>query len=179
MGTIRTILAISVLVAHTNVYDNLLFVGARNAVQIFYIISGFLISYILIEKKTYSIIYNFYQNRLLRLFPIYLIILVLTFLWYLNSNTTFFNYWLNLATFEKILSVFSNIFIVFQDYFHFIPIQNGEIQFSGHSEKMMSQSILVGQSWTLGLEIVFYLIAPFVLGNKKILYVLLALSLFV
>ena len=73
MGLIRTLLAMSVLVAHTNVYDNLLFVGARNAVQIFYIISGFLISYILFEKKSYNKIINFYQNRILRLFLIYFI----------------------------------------------------------------------------------------------------------
>ena len=176
MGLIRTLLAMSVLVAHTNVYDNLLFVGARNAVQIFYIISGFLISYILFEKKSYNKIINFYQNRILRLFPIYFIIFIITFAWYINFNTKFFDYWTNLGSTEKIFSIVSNVFIIFQDYFHFIPLEKGIININSSSKEMLSQSILVSQSWTLALEIAFYLIAPFVLKNKKILFLLFFLS---
>jgi peptidoglycan/LPS O-acetylase OafA/YrhL len=48
MGMLRTIFAISVVFVHS--YGHV-FVGGRNAVQLFYIISGFLISYVLVELK--------------------------------------------------------------------------------------------------------------------------------
>ena len=88
MGIIRFLLAISVLVAHTNSFDNLLFVGAQNSVQLFYIISGFLISYILNDKKNYeNSIIKFYFNRILRIYPIYIFVLILTvvYIFILNS----------------------------------------------------------------------------------------------
>ena len=68
MGLLRTIFALSVVFSHLGIYT---FVGARNAVQIFYIISGFLISYILVESKNYPNIKHFYFNRILRIYPIY------------------------------------------------------------------------------------------------------------
>lgn len=58
MGLLRTILAISVVLAHSIGFVSIgfrsnvgLLVGGQNAVQIFYMISGFLISYVLVEKK--------------------------------------------------------------------------------------------------------------------------------
>ena len=50
MGTIRLLLALAVVLSHSYGY---LLVGGRLAVQMFYIISGYLISYILIEAKSY------------------------------------------------------------------------------------------------------------------------------
>lgn len=69
MGILRTLFAISVVFAHSYGY---VFVGGRNAVQLFYMISGFLISYVIVEKKVYSRVINFYVNRYLRLYPIYI-----------------------------------------------------------------------------------------------------------
>jgi len=62
MGTLRTLFAIAVVFAHS--LGNLL-VGGRYAVQLFYMISGFLISYVLFERKTYPNIKSFYINRYL------------------------------------------------------------------------------------------------------------------
>ena len=76
MGILRTFLAITVVLSHS--YGHI-FVGGRLAVQLFYIISGFLISYILIEAETYNSVGKFYWNRILRLFPAYYFISVLTF----------------------------------------------------------------------------------------------------
>ena len=55
MGTIRLLLALAVVFSHSYGY---LLVGGRLAVQLFYIISGYLISFILIELKSYSSIKN-------------------------------------------------------------------------------------------------------------------------
>ena len=68
MGSVRTLLAVAVVFAHSYGF---IFVGGRLAVQLFYVISGFLISYILVEARTYCTVSNFYINRFLRLFPIY------------------------------------------------------------------------------------------------------------
>ena len=68
MGTLRTLLAIAVVLVHSYGF---VMVGGRNAVQLFYMISGFLISYVLVERKVYKDTISFYINRYLRLYPIY------------------------------------------------------------------------------------------------------------
>lgn len=79
MGSLRTLFAIAVVFAHCYGF---VFVGGRNAVQLFYITSGFLMSYVLVEKKTYPKIKDFYINRYLRLYPIYFSVAILTLLSY-------------------------------------------------------------------------------------------------
>ena len=50
MGTIRLLLALGVVFTHSYGY---LFTGGKLSVQIFYMISGYLMSLILINQKTY------------------------------------------------------------------------------------------------------------------------------
>ncbi|WP_090201925.1 acyltransferase family protein [Pseudomonas asplenii] len=88
MGLLRTLLAISVIFAHS--YGFVL-VGGQIAVQIFYMISGFLISFIIVEKKSYSTLKDFYLNRYLRIFPTYAIIATLTLLWFFRTKYTIFS----------------------------------------------------------------------------------------
>ena len=80
MGTIRLLLALAVVFTHSYGY---LFTGGKLAVQLFYIISGYLMSLILLNNKTYSNLYKFYSNRLLRLFPVYWGVAILTFVYFL------------------------------------------------------------------------------------------------
>ena len=56
MGSLRTFLALTVVLSHS--YGHI-FVGGRLAVQLFYIISGFLISYILLEANSYKSLKGF------------------------------------------------------------------------------------------------------------------------
>ena len=88
MGSLRIIFAISVVFAHTGVHA---LVGARNAVQIFFIISGFLISYVLVESENYKNIKNFYLNRFLRLYPIYFITILFILILYIPLNYKVFS----------------------------------------------------------------------------------------
>ena len=63
MGTLRFLLAITVLLSHT--YGHI-FTGGRLAVQMFYIISGFLISYILIGQiKTLNLFMSVFTALIL------------------------------------------------------------------------------------------------------------------
>jgi len=68
MGTLRTLLALTVVLS--NSYGHI-FVGGRLAVELLYIISGFLISYVLLVANSYASIKAFYKHRILRLYPVY------------------------------------------------------------------------------------------------------------
>lgn len=192
MGIIRIIFALAVLFDHANYSalialnesPGLILVGSENAVKGFYIISGFLISYILVEKKTYSNLKNFYLSRYLRLYPIYFIIAILSFFahffyYFLFKNDSLFNTYFTATIFANMLLVLSNIFIFFQDWLFFLGIENNKLVFTReylNSETVIYKGLLVPQAWTLGLELTFYIIAPFILFKKKIILSILILS---
>lgn len=157
-----------------------MFVGGRNAVQLFYIISGFLISYVLVESRTYSSVSTFYINRYLRLYPIYFFVAAsaLTVI-VVMSPSQFLTVYQEIPTDAICLLVFSNLLMFGQDWVMFSGIQHGSLVFSTdfqHSEVLLYHGLLIPQAWTLGVELTFYLIAPFVLPNRRTIYVLLIAS---
>ncbi len=78
MGTVRFLLAIAVVLTHTGAEFNFI-EEAHLAVEMFFLASGFLISFILRESNTYrSDLSRFYLNRALRLYPIYYVVLLLS-----------------------------------------------------------------------------------------------------
>tara|TARA_Y100001958_G_C21239921_1_gene567299 strand:- start:1294 stop:2382 length:1089 start_codon:yes stop_codon:yes gene_type:complete len=180
LGTIRLLLAFAVVFSHS--YGHLL-VGGRLAVQMFYIISGFLISFIIVELKSYSSIKKFYLNRILRLFPAYYFISIITLFFYLylnlNENVVFFDTFKQINVPGKIYLIISNIFILGQDLAFFMGIKDGTIEFLSNytdSEIIIYEGHISHISWTLSLEMMFYLIAPFILKNKKLIICILLLS---
>jgi peptidoglycan/LPS O-acetylase OafA/YrhL len=78
MGTLRFILAILVAVGHMQIAGGLFGVGHVIGIKSFFIISGFYMSLILNEKYRNRPVAAFYTSRLLRLFPLYWIILAAT-----------------------------------------------------------------------------------------------------
>lgn len=182
MGTLRTLLAISVAITHSYGY---FFVGGQNAVQLFYIISGFLISYVLTQQKAYSSYSRFYISRILRLYPIYLVVATLTLVAYYFSalyvkKPEFFSVWSNIPMDAGILLIISNLFLFAQDWIMFLGIQDNQLVFLTDflkSDILLFRGLLVPQAWTLGVELTFYLIAPFVLHHRWRIYCLLVCSL--
>jgi peptidoglycan/LPS O-acetylase OafA/YrhL len=77
VGLLGTLLALSVVFDRAAPAEELL-VGGQIAVQCFYVMSGFLISYILVERRSYASIWAFYVNRYLRLYPIYFVVAILS-----------------------------------------------------------------------------------------------------
>jgi peptidoglycan/LPS O-acetylase OafA/YrhL len=182
MGTLRTLFAIAVVFAHSS--GNLL-VGGQNAVQLFYMISGFLISYVLVERKAYPNVKSFYINRYLRLYPIYFAIATLALIAFtLASNIgidkNFFNIYSRAPNSADILLVVSNLTLFFQDWVMFSGVEQNRLVFVTNffrSEVVLYQGLLVPQAWTLGVELTFYLLAPFILLKKRLLIALLVSSL--
>ncbi|EAU54515.1 acyltransferase family protein [Mariprofundus ferrooxydans] len=179
MGLIRTLLALSVVLVHVPGYQAAL-VGGQFAVQLFYMISGYLISYILVENKRYEKISDFYFSRYLRLYPVYFVVALLTLLTYLMINSSYFGLYASLPWQASTELILSNTFLFGQDYVMFSAIKNGALVFASNfqdSEVSLWAGLLVPQAWTLGLELSFYLIAPFILHSRKLLIGLLLLSL--
>lgn len=185
MGSIRTLLAISVVFAHTYGF---IFVGGQLAVQLFYIISGFLIYYILVEKKSYISIKAFFKNRFLRLFPIYWVVVFLTIFIYLiqgylvERDLQFIQVFSELDIVGKIFIFVSNIFIVGQDWIMFTAFNDGVFHFTTdfrETDVNVYDGLIVPQAWTLGVEISFYLVAPLILHSKRLLFFLLFASIII
>lgn len=111
-------------------------INGTAGVQAFFILSGFLITMLLIKEKnkTGSIsIRNFFIRRTLRIFPLYFVFLLLsTFLYFLDNQVT-----------NPISLIFSWAYI-----YNFIP--------KSHYTSFM------GHTWSLAVEEHFYLIWPFV-----------------
>jgi peptidoglycan/LPS O-acetylase OafA/YrhL len=179
MGFIRLILAIAVVIAHSSPllgYLNL--TSGTIAVQIFYIISGFYMGFVLTTKYSYTQvgIRNFYSSRFWRLFPLYWAVLfttiILGLLFYIvkgdnNIFSVFVSDWGGVGTIFKVLVVFASIFLFFQDSLLFIKYQDN---------KVLGNFLLVPQSWTLAVELLFYLCVPF-LNRLKSRYLLVILGL--
>lgn len=179
MGTLRTLLAISVVVGHSY-QSGMVFVGGRNAVQLFYIISGFLISYVLVENKSYKNPGSFYINRYLRLYPIYFTVAILSLIFTLISHSSFFELYNRAPLSADVLLIFSNIFLFGQDWVMFSGIENGQLAFAAdfrQSEVALYEGLIIPQAWTLGVELAFYVVAPFILPRRKLIWTLLVLSL--
>ena len=174
MGSLRTLFALAVVFAHS--YGFVL-VGGKNAVQLFYIISGFLISYILVERKSYSTVGSFYISRYLRLYPIYFVValsslLVFAVILAAGNDVNFFKIYHDVPFAAKILLILSNAIIFFQDWVMFAAIENNRLVYSTNfynSEVVLYPALLVPQAWTLGVELCFYLVAPFVLARRRVL----------
>jgi len=124
MGSLRTIFAISVFFTHALPGASVL-VGGRYAVQLFYVISGFLISYVLIAKKAYPDVKSFYVNRYLRLYPIYLVVALLTFAALIASHhASFIDVYRNSPPAAIAMLTFSNLFLFGQDWIMFLGVHS-------------------------------------------------------
>lgn len=166
---LRAVAVISVLFFHAGVPG---FAGGFVGVDIFFVISGFLISSIIlqeIENNCFSL-KNFYQRRIRRIFPALITVLVITsiiaWLVLLPEDLILYAEWL-----------FSAIFM--------IPnIMSWKV--SGDYFSPATSSLPLLHLWSLGIEEQFYLLFPFILliasrwkikySNEILLGLLLALS---
>lgn len=141
MGTLRYLLAVLVLLSHTGVNLSGHHPGVM-AVAVFYAISGYVMSALIQHHYSQAVAApRFYLDRLLRIYPQYGIYALVTALWYgLTQQSTAF-----LQHAPSLQDVLNNLFIVPLNYY----MVNGADQFT-----------LIPPAWSLGAELLFYLLAP-------------------
>lgn len=193
MGLLRLILAISVLITHSAPFIELKFVGGVVAVQVFYIISGFYMTLILNEKYVGKSSYRlFLSNRFLRLYPIYWVVLILTILFSIlcaivfdgPTDLTFKIKYFNMMSFEtKIFQILANILLFGQDIVMFLGMdtEKGTMFFTNNyamTNPQFHNNLFLNQTWTLGIELMFYILAPFIVRRSyKSILLLIIVSL--
>jgi peptidoglycan/LPS O-acetylase OafA/YrhL len=166
-----------VVVAHARGSSilGLTLLSGLTAVQCFYVISGFLITMVLNERADYARLHNFYLSRYLRLWPAYLVValasLALTRRDWLAELSPLAD-WPGAA-----FLALSNLTLLFQDWTLFLRFDAGHLvptaAFDTWPGAQVNSFLLVPQCWSIGVELAFYLIAPFVCRKLSTLVALL------
>ncbi len=169
---LRAIAVVSVILYHaqTFVYDRDWSEGGYIGVDIFFVISGYLITRIILlelyERDSFSFL-NFYERRARRILPILFLVIIVSipFAW-----ETF----LPLEMIEYSRSVLSSILFGSNFFFYFTSTEYG-------AESALLKPLL--HTWSLGVEEQFYLVFPLLVVvifryfRKFFLSILVALSL--
>lgn len=195
MGLIRVILAYSVVLGHSASVHEYFIVPANAAVTLFFIVSGFYMAMVLTEKYTgENRLRQFYSNRVLRLYPTYFVsvVLMIGVQWYLHQKTRgeYVSAWQSdvamLPWSVKLPLLVPNIALFGSDLpwiFHYGP--KSGLHFSLGQELpnipdavRMGRYLVVPPAWSIGIELWFYLLAPFlVLWRTRSLAILAFISL--
>jgi len=168
IDTLRAVAVIAVIIYHAKIYlfENLIFPGGFLGVDIFFIISGYLITSIilkeLIEKESFSF-KHFYEKRVRRILPALLFIMLVSipFSWIYLYPTDLVNY-------SK--SILYSLGFGSNFYFHFSGLEYG-------SPEGLLKPFL--HTWSLSVEEQYYILFPiglvtvFKYFRKHLIYFLL------
>lgn len=175
MGFLRVYLSICVIAAHSESVFPWLCHSGREAVQIFFIVSGFYMQLILSGTK-YKTAKAFYLSRMLRIYVPYFTALFIIF-----CTSVFFGLysgnWLTLKSTMAGISgeggisqgqafcSLANVTVFFQDWVMFLEEDgNGSLKFTSdfwNNKVPLWHYLWIPQAWSVGLELTFYLFAPF------------------
>jgi peptidoglycan/LPS O-acetylase OafA/YrhL len=156
MGLLRLLLALGVATEHANISWG---VGGYTAVEAFFIISGFYMALILSSGR-YST-RDFYASRFFRLYPAYWAVLGFAVLYYAIADAFGIQTWfahIRQATLGPLGAVYlfvANTFILGSDLTWFFTKAFG----TTHTVSFL----LIPPVWTLSLELMFYVLCPFLM----------------
>lgn len=175
MGIIRLYLAASVVLAHSSSIHGYFGIPSFAAVTLFFVISGFYMGMIGTEKYIGPHRFSaFYSNRFLRLYPTYLLALVIAILAKVTFNAGWTSLTINLlpegmALTDRFLVGLTNLTMLGSDLlflFHHSVQSGWHFTFGMNPPDLESvrtgQYLLVAPVWSIGLELWFYLLVPFI-----------------
>jgi peptidoglycan/LPS O-acetylase OafA/YrhL len=180
MGTLRFTLALSVAYAHAGSFFGFFILPPYIAVESFYAVSGFYMALVLSGKYSpaKSTYWLFLTNRFSRLLPSYLIVLALTLALatvvhaHGDPLPEFMRRWTDLSILpfhDLAYMVGAQLSLIAQDGYIFLRVADNSLAFTPFFLKekySLVQFLVVPQSWTLGLEIWFYSLAPFIVRRS-------------
>jgi len=157
IDSLRAISVLGVIIYHSKIYffGELFFQGGYFGVDIFFVISGYLITSIIYEdlRKNKFSLKKFYIKRCRRIFPalIFTILISLLLSWYSVMPVSFVEY---------AKSIIYSLIFVSNYYFYFSGLEYGAV--SGLLKPLL-------HTWSLAIEEQFYIVFPLLLiiGFKK------------
>jgi peptidoglycan/LPS O-acetylase OafA/YrhL len=184
VGALRLLLALSVVAAHTSAIRWLPLPTGISAVRIFFAISGFYMALVLNEKYVGPGSYRiFIANRFTRIYPVYFVVAGMTLILALLLPTQVKLFdpqrLAELGMQAKIFIFGANLTIFGLDSFDFLAIDHGSLEVirNGASYPDYADHMrLVPQAWSLGPELLFYLMAPFIVRDPRRIYALALVS---
>jgi peptidoglycan/LPS O-acetylase OafA/YrhL len=194
MGLLRLYLAICVIATHSESVLPWGSHGGREAVQIFFIISGFYMQLILADNGKYQSVWDFYRSRSLRIYVPYLISLAIIVVASISTGLIS-GEWLTLSATHKqfhepgnmgagtIFATLTNGTLLFQDWVMFLDqTAEGKLVFTSNflnSVRPLWNFLWIPQAWSVGVELTFYITAPFLIRklSNRALILVAALSL--
>lgn len=188
MGILRVYLALCVITAHGGSVLPWRMHDGKQAVQVFYLISGFYMAMVLSSR--YATPRDFYVSRSMRIFPPYWIVLVGTVLLCATTGLLF-DQWFLLSPYVTHpldrngaaglwLTGFSNLTLIGQDWVMFLSHDFGHpLHFTDnfyHDASPLWRYLLVPQCWSVGVELTFYALAPYLnrLRSRWLVFIALA-----
>lgn len=180
MGLLRFILACAVIIEHTSPIFGMKLTGGMVAVEAFFMISGFYMALILNQKYTGAGSYSlFLTNRFLKLFPIYWLILAAVILFgaysyfrqgSLGVLSIFGEYGSSLPPSSVAYLIATNLLIFGQDIALFLKFApDMSLAFTTdflNAHPQVFRFLLIPPAWSLGVELTFYVIAPFLVRRS-------------
>ena len=170
LGFLRFVLALSVICTHGGGLLGYDMATGRGAVEGFFMLSGFLMQLVLSERyDPKKDLVLFYTNRALRIYPTYFLALLfaLAIAGLLSSYSAGFFFDLNavssaITPLEWLKIILTHLFIFGQDTFVFQHIDATSLLYTANGVGNASDTLLViPPAWSISLELMFYLLAPF------------------
>jgi peptidoglycan/LPS O-acetylase OafA/YrhL len=184
MGTLRFLLALSVVIFHTTSFFGFPVLNGFEAVSVFFILSGFYMSLILNEKyiKKSGSYFLFISNRILRIYPLYLIalfaILAFSLIKFLAGVPGPENFYHRFFLFFSHSPGNTIPFNILPDFINYV-VRNITLVFTTDYFFLTSKNpltLILPQAWSLQREMFFYLFAPFLARRSlKVLLIIFVL----